>query len=386
MPFPRLRAELQLDADVREQLQRLTRAREASVAAVERAQLLLAYADGETVSAIARQLGTNRPKVERCIDKALQFGPLEALKDLPRVGRPPRITPEARAWVVSLACQKPKALGYSYELWTLQLLASHIRAHCVEAGHPSLCAVSRGSLQKLLSERALKPHRIRYYLERRDPDFDEKMAQVLCVYHEIALAQANGGTDGEMVAYLSYDEKPVIQAIENLAPDLPPVPDEHPSISRDHQYRRHGTVTLLAGLDLSDGTVHALIEDRHRSREFVAFLQLLDGYYPPQAKLRIILDNHSAHISKETRTYLASRPNRFEFIFTPTHGSWLNLIEAFFAKMAKTVLRGMRVGSKDELRQRLLQYFTETNAAPVVFRWQYGLEQITTQPTAVPAE
>ena len=385
MAFPRTRAELQLDADVRLRLLSLTRAREVSVAGAERAQILLAYADGETVSAIARQLGTNRPKVERCIDKALQFGPLEALKDLPRAGRPPRITPEARAWAVSLACQKPKELGYSYELWTLQLLASHIRAQCEEAGHPSLCAVSRGSLQKLLSERELKPHRIRYYLERRDPDFDEKMAQVLCVYHEVALAKSNGGPDGELTAYLSYDEKPGIQAIENLAPDLPPVPDEQPCISRDHQYRRHGTLTLLAGLDLSDGTVHALIEDRHRSREFVAFLKLLDGYYPPEARLKIILDNHSAHISKETRAYLASRPNRFEFVFTPTHGSWLNLIEAFFAKMAKTVLRGMRVGSKQELKQRLLQYFAEINATPVVFRWKYGLDQITEQPVAIPA-
>ena len=142
---------------------------------------------------------------------------------------------------------------------------------------------------------------------------------------------------------------------------------------------------MLAGLDLSDGTVHALVEDRHRSREFVAFLKLLDGYYPPGARLKIILDNHSAHISKETRAYLASRPNRFEFVFTPTHGSWLNLIEAFFAKMAKTVLRGMRVGSKQELKQRLLQYFAEINATPVVFRWKYGLDQITEQPVAAPA-
>ena len=125
--------------------------------------------------------------------------------------------------------------------------------------------------------------------------------------------------------------------------------------------------------------MHTLVEDRHRSREFVAFVKLLDGHYPAQAKLKVILDNHSAHISKETRAYLASRPNRFEFIFTPTHGSWLNLIEAFFAKMAKTVLRGMRVSSKEELKCRLLQYTAETNAMPLVFRWHYGLESISTE-------
>jgi hypothetical protein len=382
MPFQRTRAQLQLDLDSRAQLLRITRAREASVAAVERAQIILAYADGQTISVIARQMKTNRPKIERCVDKALQLGPLEALGDLPRAGRPPTITPEARTWVVSLACQKPTELGYSYELWTLQLLADHVRAHCQPAGHPSLRKIARGTVFRLLSQRDLKPHRIRYYLERRDPDFDEKMAQVLCVYHEVALAQVQDDADAELIAYLSYDEKPGIQALENLAPDLLPVPDEHPCISRDHQYRRHGTVTLLAGIDLSEGTVHALVEDRHRSREFVAFLKVLDDHYPAQAKLKVILDNHSAHVSKETRTYLASRPNRFEFIFTPTHGSWLNLIEAFFAKMAKTVLRGMRVSSKEELKCRLLQYMAETNAMPVVFRWHRGLEAVGTESAA----
>jgi transposase len=281
---------------------------------------------------------------------------------------------------VSLACQKPKDLGYSYELWTLQLLAQHVRDHCETAGHASLSRANRGSIFRLLSANELKPHRIRYYLERRDPDFETKMAQVLCIYHQVALAQARADSESELVAYLSYDEKPGIQAIENLAPDLLPVAGEHPCVARDHQYRRHGTVTLLAGLDLSTGRVHALVEDRHRSCEFIAFLKLLDDAYPPQAKLKLVLDNHSAHVSKETRAYLASRPNRFEFIFTPTHGSWLNLVEALFAKLAKTFLRGIRVASKQELKDRLLQYVAETNAAPVVFRWRYGIEAVETGP------
>jgi transposase len=248
---------------------------------------MLAYADGKSVSAIARELGTNRPKVERCLDKALQLGPQQALRDLPRSGRPAVITPHARAWLVSLACQKPKDLGYSYELWTLQLLSQHVREHCEAAGHPSLCRAGRGAIQRLLSEHELKPHRIRYYLERRDPDFEAKVAQVLCVYHQVALAQAEGASACELVAYLSYDEKPGIQAIENLAPDRLPVAGEHPCVSRDHQYRRHGTVTLLAGLDLNTGRVYSLVEDRHRSREFVAFLRTLDGAYPPSVTLRV---------------------------------------------------------------------------------------------------
>lgn len=216
-------------------------------------------------------------------------------------------------------------------MWTLRLLAEHIRSHCEEAGHPSLCRLARGTVSKLLTEGEVQPHKIRYYLERRDPDFDAKMAQVLCVYHEVALLREQAEPSGDLVAYLSYDEKPGIQALENLAPDLAPVPGEHPQLSRDHQYRRHGTVTLMAGIDLLTGQVHGMVTERHRSREFVAFLKMLDAHYRPEARLAIVLDNHSAHISKETRAYLATMPNRFDFVFTPTHGSWLNLIEAFFA-------------------------------------------------------
>ncbi len=370
------RADLVLDDETRLYLQSLLRSRNASVAEVERARIMLLYADGTTVTQIARELNTNRPKVERTLDKALQIGPREALRDLPRPGRPPTITPEARAWLVSLACRKPKELGYSYELWTLQLLSGHVIKHCEAEGHPSLLRAGRGTVQRLLSENDLKPHRIRYYLERRDADFDVKMAQVLMVYQQVAMVLAQGQEPTELTAHLSYDEKPGVQAIENLAPDLPPVAGEHPCVSRDHQYRRHGTVTLMAGIDLVSGIVHATVHDRHRSREFISFLQMLDAAYPEQMKLRIVLDNHSAHTSKETRAYLATKPNRFEFIFTPTHGSWLNLIEMFFAKMTKTVLRGIRVSSKQELVDRLLQYIDEINAAPVPFRWKYGLEPI----------
>ena len=146
---------------------------------------------------------------------------------------------------------------------------------------------------------------------------------------------------------------------------------------RDHEYVRHGTMTLLAGLDLLTGHVHRLMVDRHRSREFILFLNLIDGFYPAAATVRVILDNHSAHISKETRAYLATRPNRFEFVFTPTHGSWLNLVESFFGKLAKTILRHLRVASKAELKTRVEQYIDELNEAPVVFRWKYRLDAVT---------
>lgn len=376
MPFQRTRPLLVLTQDVRNSLQSTSVSRTESLARVERARMLLWYADGKTVSVIARRLHTNRPKVERCIDKALQLGAISALADLPRSGKDATITLEARAWLVSLACQKPKDYGYSYELWTTKLLASHAQKHCEVAGHPSLSRLSRGTVSKILRHNKVRPHKIAYYVEKRDPDFEPKMAQVLYVYKEVELLREKDTETQGMAAFLSYDEKPGIQAIANTSDDLPPVPGEHACIYRDYEYVRHGTMSLLAGIDLLNGQVHGLVRERHRSAEFVEFLKLVDSRYPHEMVIRIVLDNHSTHISKETCKYLATVPNRFEFTFTPKHGSWLNLVESFFGKMAKTVLRGLRVASKAELVERIEQYLAEINETPVVYRWKYALDSI----------
>ena len=376
MPFERVRARLVFSGQEREELTVVSHSRSEPVSRVQRAQMLLAYASDETISSIARRLRTNRPKVERCVDKALQFGVKAAMKDLPRAGRKAQITAEARTWVINLACQKPKELGYSYEIWTTDLLARHVRRHCESAGHPCLLKMARGTVSKILRGSKIRPHKMTYYLERRDPEFEAKMAHVLCVYKEVQLLREKGANPSDLIAIVSYDEKPGIQAIENTGPDLLPVPGQHETVSRDHEYVRHGTVSLLAGIDLLTGKVHGLVADRHRSREFVQFLERVDDAYPGTAKIRMVLDNHSAHISKETRAYLATVPNRFEFIFTPTHGSWLNLVETFFAKMAHSMLRRIRVSSKAELKERIELYLDEVNQAPVVFRWKYGLDSV----------
>jgi transposase len=375
----RKRSVLLLDNDVQEKLLKVSKSRTEAASSVERAEMLLGYAGGEAISSIVKRLGTNRPKVERCIDKALELGALAALSDLQRSGRTPDITPEARAWVVSLACQKPKDLGYSFELWTMRLLSQHVKNHCEQAGYPSLSRLARGTVSKILRQSKIRPYKITYYVERRDPEFESKMAQVLFVYKDVELLSQKDDNSSDMVAFLSYDEKPGIQAIANTCEDLPPVPGEHDSVFRDYEYKRHGTVSLLAGIDLLTGEVHGLVRNRHRSAEFIEFLKLVDSKYSKQMTIRIVLDNHSAHTSKETRKYLASVPNRFEFVFTPTHGSWLNLIESFFGKMAKTFLRGIRVKSKPELIRRIEQYLVEINQTPVVFRWKYGMDSIEVQ-------
>jgi len=375
MPFVSRRAKLELTSEEHRLLEQLSQSRCEAAGRVQRAEILLRYYAGETVSGIAAQLRTNRPKVERCLGKALQLGVPSALRDLPGRGRRPQLSAEARAWVVALACQKPKELGYAQELWTTRLLARHVRKHGVAVGYPSLQRLARGTVSKILRANAVQPHKIQYYLERRDPEFDAKMKQVLQVYQQVELWH-KVGAPSDLIAVLSYDEKPGIQAIENTAPDLPPLPGRHLRVSRDHEYIRHGTLSLLAGIDLWSGEVFGLVRERHRSAEFIEFLRLTDAHYPTEARIRIVLDNHSAHISRETRAYLTTVPNRFEFTFTPKHGSWLNLIESFFGKMARTLLRGIRVASKEELKTRIEMYLREINEEPVIFRWKYKLETL----------
>ncbi len=274
-----------------------------------------------------------------------------------------------------MACQKAKDLGYPHELWTTRLLARHVREHAVAAGHPCMANIVQGTVCKILARHEVKPHKVRYYLERRDAAFEMKMADVLCIYREVAILRDSQATESN-VTIISYDEKPGIQAIGTTAPDLPPRPGSHATFARDHEYKRHGTLSLLAGIDLLTGKVHASIEDRHRSREFIGFLKKLDAAYPADTAIKVILDNHSAHISKETKAWVDSqREGQFAFVFTPKHGSWLNLIEGFFSKMARSMLRHVRVASKAELKARILAYLDDINRDPVIHTWTYKIDK-----------
>jgi len=376
MAAPRRIIDLAIGPEDVGRLEMLTRSRTEPASRVERARILLAYRAEPSTTAVGARIGVTHQTVQRCLRRAVRLGVIAALNDSPRPGKAATITAEAKAWLVSLACQKAKDFGYPHELWTTRLLARHVREHAAGAGHPCLARLAQGTVCKILAAHEVKPHKVRYYLERRDEAFDAKMAEVLCVYREVELLKASKAAATD-VAIISYDEKPGIQAIGNTAPDLPPRPGMHQTFARDHEYKRHGTLSLLAGIDLLTGRVHASIYDRHRSREFVDFLRQLDRAYPTQTAIKLILDNHSAHVSKETKRWLAEQPEgRFSFVFTPKHGSWLNLVEGFFSKMTRSVLRHIRVGSKAELKARLLAYFELLNQDPTVHTWTYKLDQV----------
>jgi transposase len=366
------RAKLLLTKEQRTQLERLSKSRKAPLREVQRAKILLHYSDQVPISQIQKLVNVSRPTIYKCIDKALAAGADAGLKDYYHRPFEPTIDETAKAWVINLACTKPKEHGLAAELWTYSALAKYTRQHAPGAGHTCLAKAVKATIWRILSANEIQPHKIKYYLERRDPDFEQKMQEVLMVYQEVNLQNDSQSSDNVHPGMItvSVDEKPGVQAIDTVAPDLPPKPGRHKSTGRDYEYKRLGTVSILAALDLHDGKIIAQVHDRHRSREFIELLKELDSYYPKESTIRIVLDNHSAHVSKETMKFLKSRPGRFVYVHTPKHGSWLNLIETAFSKMARTFLRHIRVSSKEELKERILKGISEINASPVVYRWK----------------
>lgn len=352
-----------LTEDQRSYLELQTRARTIQAQTVCRARILLLRADGVL-----------------CLNKFKEGGVENALFDAPGRGRNAEITDDEKAWIINIACQKPVDLGYSAEIWTRALLTKHINKFAEETGHTRLSTISQSKVRTILKEADIKPNKITYYCENRDPDFEQKMHNVLLVYKQLSLQFDENGQlipfseDDQVVHVLSYDEKPGIQAITNTSEDL--MPDEnHKTISRDYEYKRLGTISLLAGIDLQTGEAIPLVRDKHSSKEYIEFLKKLDDKYPKTDKIRLVLDNLKVHSSEETRKYLATVPGRFEFVFTPKHGSCLNLVESFFSKLTRQMLKGIRVRTKDELVQRIYKYFDEVNEDPVVYHWKYRLDR-----------
>ena len=348
---------------------------------VIRAHILLDRANGISIRDIAKIYDISTNTVRLCVDKYISGGTDEALFDKQRTGRPVEITDDAVAWIIDLACQRPADLGYSLELWTLKNLHQHIQANANAAGYPRLATITKAMVQKILKRSDVKPFKIKYYCEKRDPDFESKMHDVLVVYKQVSMQFDENGNiiipDNEpLVHTVSCDEKPGIQAIATTSEDLRPSRDNG-CVYRDYEYKRLGTLSLIAGLDLLTGQAIPVVSETHKSSDFIELLKKLDNLYPENDVIRIICDNHSAHKSKEVKNYLSTRPEgRFIFVFTPKHGSWLNLVESFFSKMTKQMLRGIRVNSKEELVSRIYKYFEEVNKEPVIYHWTYKMDEI----------
>lgn len=371
---------LAISDEEREYLETLTHTRTIQAQVATRARILLLKADGDTVDTIAEKVGLNRNSVLLCLKKYKDGGIENAISDAPGRGRNAEITDEEKAWIINVACQRPAEFGYPAETWTYAKLTQHINSSAEEAGYVRLSTLTKTSIKSILDAADIKPFRIQYYCEKRDPEFDTKMHDVLVVYKQVAMLFDEEGqllipVEEQDIHTISYDEKPGIQAIATTAPDLNPT-TEHGAIKRDYEYKRLGTVSLLAGIDLVTGEAMALVRDSHKSEDFIDFLEILDKKYPQGDIIRLVLDNHTVHTSKKTQEYLKTKPGRYVFVFTPKHGSWLNMIEGFFGKMTHQMLKGIRVKTKEELVKRIYQYFDEINQTPVVHHWKYKLDEI----------
>lgn len=373
-----------LEPDHKIVLEKLSKSGMTPVLTAQRAKILLLKEQGMSSSDIAGELGISRHTAELWIKKYRARTQTDTIEDLLSVsegrGRKEEITGEARTWLISVACMKPKDLGYAAETWTTSSLTKHIRTHAKEAGYERLSTITESGVYKILDKSNIKPFRIQYYCERRDPDFEKKMHNVLLVYKQLSIQFDEDGQllpfeDNQITHVLSYDEKPGIQAIANVADDLMPN-ESNGTIKRDYEYKRLGTVSLLAGIDLQTGEAIPLVKDTHNSDDYIEFLKILDGKYPKGDKIRLVLDNLRVHKSEKVQNYIATVPDRFEFVFTPKHASWFNLVEGFFSKMTKQMLKGIRVNTKDELVNRIYKYFDEINEDPIVYKWSWHLDDI----------
>jgi len=372
---------LEISNDDRDYLETICRTRTIQAQIMIRARIILLKANGESIDSIAEKIDMNRNSILLCLKKYKEGGVDNALYDAPGRGRNPEITDDEKTWIIDVACRKPTEFGYAAETWTYAKLTSHIQQTAEEAKHPRLSTISKTKVVTILNEAEIKPFRIKYYCEKRDPEFETKKHNVLVLYKQISMRFDEDGNllplenDEPEIHTVSYDEKPGIQAIAPTTPDLPPRVGNGATY-RDYEYVRLGTLSLLAGIDLVTGEAIPLVRETHKSSDFIDFLKILDEKYPKGDKIRLVLDNHSAHTSKETRAFLLTVPGRFEFVFTPKHGSWLNMIEGFFGKMTHQMLRGIRVQSKEELADRIYKYFDEVNETPVVHHWKYKMDEI----------
>jgi len=312
-----------------------------------RARIILLAADGTANHAIAGQLGISRPTVLLWRDRFKSFGVPGLMKERKRSGRPSMLTPEKVKQVVeaTMRTTPPDATQ-----WSVRTMA--------EAQHLSPTMVHR-----IWKQHGLQPHRIETFKFSNDPLFVEKLRDVVGLYLN----------PPEKALVLSFDEKTQIQALDRTQPGLPMKKGRCGTMT--HDYKRHGTTTLFAALNMLDGTVIGECMPRHRSKDFVRFLNRVDRETPPDLDLHLVIDNLSAHKSPAVKRWLQRHP-RFHFHFTPTSSSWLNMVERWFGEITRKRIRRGVFHSVPELIAAIETYLAHNNANPKIFTWTKDADTI----------
>jgi len=345
--MPKQAVSVTLTAEEQKTLETLASSRTAPYRQVQRARLILLAAQGMTNTSIAKEVDLSRGMVVQWRQRFIRDR-LAGLVDQPRPGRPRVYTDADRLRVVETACTK-KPPGETH--WSVRSLAKST-------------GVGKDTVHQILRANKLKPHRVGTFSQSPDPDFVAKVIDVVGLYLD----------PPENAVVLCVDEKTQVQALDRTQPMLPMRPDQ---IERHtHDYKRNGTVQLFAALEVHGGRVIPRIENRHRSREFLAFMnQLLRTY--PKGELHVILDNVITHRSKKVQAWHKKpKHQRAVFHFIPTYSSWLNLIEVLFNLVQAKVLRRGVFPSKEDLVQKLLAYIDYFNEQGKVFHWTKPAEDI----------
>jgi transposase len=335
-----------LTTDERTILEQWARRRKTAQAIALRARLVLRCATGETATAIAREMRVTKQTVGKWRGRFVARR-LDGLLDEPRPGVTRTITDALVEQVLTTTLETtPRDATH----WSTRSLAAH-------------CGMSQSAIVRIWRAFALQPHRAETFKLSKDPLFIDKVRDIVALYLH----------PPDRALVLSVDEKSQIQALDRTAPILPLRPG-HPE-RRTHDYKRHGTTSLFAALDVATGKVLGECYRRHRSREFLRFLKRIDTDTPSELDLHLILDNYGTHKTPTVRRWLAAHP-RFHLHFTPTSASWLNLVERWFAKLTdKQIKRGAH-RSTAALEAAIREYLTITNESPKPFIWTKTADEI----------
>lgn len=333
----------------RKTLERMVRSRTISQRVMERAKIVLASADGVSGYEIAEQLGVSRPTVSRWLDRYKSQGLAGLMQDRPGRGRPAELTPEFEAEVVRRTIEtKPPPEVATH--WSTRLMAEEF-------------GVSQTSIWRIWRAHGLKPHRVERFKLSTDPQFVEKLRDVVGLYVN----------PPERAAVFSVDEKTQIQALDRTQPGLPLKKGRAGTMT--HDYKRHGTTNLFAALDVATGEVMHECQPRNRNQEFLRFMKKVEASVPPDLDIHVIVDNSATHKHPNIKAWLEKNP-RITFHFLPTSSSWLNLVERFFAELTMRQIRRSAVTSVHELITAITRYIERRNQTPKPFLWTASAEHI----------
>lgn len=329
-------------------LEHWVRARTTPRRVMERAHIVLASAEGRSGDAICTALRVSRPTVTRWLDRYDADGARGLAADRPRSGRPKEITPEQEEAIIDTTLNAPPPDGGTH--WSTRLMATQVGVH-------------QTTVSRLWRAHGLKPHQVAYFKVSTDPEFVAKLRDVVGLYVD----------PPKRAVVFSVDEKSQIQALDRTQPGLPLKKGRAGTLT--HDYKRHGTTTLFAALNVATGHIDHDCLPRHRRKEFLRFMTRVERRVPKGLSVHFILDNYATHKTPEVDRWLRQHP-RVHFHFTPTSASWLNLVERFFSELTTRQLRRLAVTSVRELEHVIHQYISRRNTDPTPFTWTASVRSI----------